>query len=57
MDDNFSIIKIIHTDGNLQKSVEITVDSKYESFLKNLFEQYGEFSVKQENDKIVITTK
>lgn len=58
MDNDYKILEIIHLHKNTNQKIGITLDiNKYE-FLKDLYNQYGKFSIdKSDNDEIKLITK
>lgn len=58
MDDDYKLLEIEHLYKNTNHKVGITLDTKQYEFLKDLYNQYGKFSIdKADNNEIKLITE
>lgn len=58
MDNDYKLLEIEHLYKNINHKVGITLDTKQYKFLKDLYNQYGKFSIDEaDNNEIKLITE
>ena len=59
MDNDYRLLEIVHTHKDTNHKVGITLDSSRYEFLKDLYNQYGDFSIgkNEETNEIKLITE
>lgn len=57
MNDNYILLEVVHQNRYTAHRTGITVDLKNYQFLKDLYGQYGDFTITKVNDELKLATK
>lgn len=57
MNDNYLLLEVIHQNRCTEHKTGITINLKNYQFLKDLYDQYGDFTITKVNDELKLATK